>query len=81
MTPKLAPPPPRMAQNRSSPIDFLSRIAPSALTNLASMTLSTERPYFLIKFPYPPPEKWPPAPKETHTPAGNAWTLLLFAIW
>nr|GMD38219.1 zinc finger A20 and AN1 domain-containing stress-associated protein 5 [Ipomoea batatas] len=49
--PKLPPPPPLIAQNRSSPIDSLSRIFPFASTILASKTLSTARPYFLIMAP------------------------------
>ncbi|KAL3833737.1 hypothetical protein ACJIZ3_008473 [Penstemon smallii] len=55
MTPKLAPPPPLIAQKTSSPIPFLSRILPFASTILASTTLSTERPYFRTMVPYPPP--------------------------
>ncbi|KAL3851538.1 hypothetical protein ACJIZ3_013420 [Penstemon smallii] len=53
--PKLAPPPPLIAQKRSSPIDSLSRILPSASTICASITLSAPKPYFLIIGPYAPP--------------------------
>ncbi|WVZ00486.1 hypothetical protein V8G54_026557, partial [Vigna mungo] len=39
-TPKLAPPPPLIAQNRSSPMPFLSRRFPFTSTIFASITLS-----------------------------------------
>uniref|UniRef100_A0A7C8YHS2 Uncharacterized protein n=1 Tax=Opuntia streptacantha TaxID=393608 RepID=A0A7C8YHS2_OPUST len=53
--PKLPPPPPLIAQNKSSPMAFLSKIFPSGPTILASTTLSTPNPYFLIIDPYAPP--------------------------
>ncbi|RDX62186.1 hypothetical protein CR513_59509, partial [Mucuna pruriens] len=51
ITPKLAPPPPLIAQKRSSPMDFLSRRFPLTSTICASMTLSTDKPYFLNMLP------------------------------
>uniref|UniRef100_A0A7C9FGD3 Uncharacterized protein n=1 Tax=Opuntia streptacantha TaxID=393608 RepID=A0A7C9FGD3_OPUST len=71
MTAKLAPPPPRMAQNRSSPMVVRFRTLPWASTTTASITWSTDRPCLRIMFPYPPPLMWPPAPTVGHTPAGN----------
>ncbi|RDX62475.1 hypothetical protein CR513_59189, partial [Mucuna pruriens] len=51
MTPKLPPPPPLIAQKRSSPMDFLSRRFPLASTICASTILSEAKPYFLNKLP------------------------------
>ncbi|RXH98855.1 hypothetical protein DVH24_011180 [Malus domestica] len=79
-TPKLAPPPPVMAQKRSSPIDFRSRSSPCTFTSCASTMLSTDKPYFPIILPYPPPLKWPPTPTVGQTPAGKPWILLFSAI-
>ncbi|KAL5714234.1 hypothetical protein ACHQM5_016223 [Ranunculus cassubicifolius] len=80
MTPKLEPPPPLIAQNRSSPIDFRSRSFPLTSTIYASRTLSAARPYFLHKKPKPPPLICPPTPKVVQTPAGNASVLLFSAM-
>ncbi|KAJ0524214.1 hypothetical protein HanIR_Chr10g0502091 [Helianthus annuus] len=70
MTPKLPPPPPRMAQNTSSPMAFRSNIRPFASTILASSALSAPSPYFLIMEPYAPPVMCPPTPKLVHIPVG-----------
>ncbi|XP_060974917.1 ras-related protein RABA5c-like isoform X1 [Cannabis sativa] len=51
MIPKLPPPPPRIAQNKSFPIISLSRIRPLTSTIRASRTLSAARPYFLSMAP------------------------------
>ncbi|PON38818.1 hypothetical protein PanWU01x14_309560, partial [Parasponia andersonii] len=79
-TPKLAPPPPRMAQKTSSPINFLSRILPSASTRTASTILSAASPYFLNIVPYPPPLKCPPTPTVGQIPAGKPRFPLFSAI-
>lgn len=63
INPKLAPPPPMIAQNRSSPMDFWSRIL-----LVASMALSVARPYFVIIDPYAPPVICLPMPKLVHSP-------------
>jgi len=76
ITPKLPPPPPRIAQKTSSPIAARSRIWPLASTILASRTLSAPRPNFLIMEPYAPPTKWPPMPRLEHKPAGKPWVWL-----
>uniref|UniRef100_A0A6N2N7J3 Uncharacterized protein n=1 Tax=Salix viminalis TaxID=40686 RepID=A0A6N2N7J3_SALVM len=70
MIPKLPPPPPLIAQNRSSPMAFRSRTLPWASIIRASMTLSAARPYFLNMVPYAPPVMCPPIPKLVQTPAG-----------
>lgn len=57
MAPQVPPPPPRTAQNTSSPIARLSSTRPLPSTIRTSTTLSEERPYFLARAPYPPPEK------------------------
>ncbi|WVZ23167.1 hypothetical protein V8G54_001711 [Vigna mungo] len=80
MTPKLDPPPPLMAQKRSSPISVLFSIFPFTSIIWASMTLSEAKPYFLKIVPNPPPLKCPPTPTVEQLPAGNPWTLLLCAI-
>ncbi|BAT14112.1 Os11g0496013 [Oryza sativa Japonica Group] len=54
-TPKLSPPPPRIAQKRSSPMRPLSRSSPSAFTIMASSTLSAPIPNLRIMSPIPPP--------------------------
>ncbi|POO01086.1 hypothetical protein TorRG33x02_032690 [Trema orientale] len=79
-TPKLAPPPPRIAQKVSSPIDFLSRIFPFASTIFASTTWSLAKPCFLNMFPYPPPLMCPPAPTVGQIPAGKPRRLVLVQI-
>ncbi|KAL5702362.1 hypothetical protein ACHQM5_027588 [Ranunculus cassubicifolius] len=69
-----------MAQNRSSPIDFLSRSFPFTSTMRASRTLSADRPYFLHKNPSPPPLTSPPIPTVVQIDGGNASVLLCSAI-
>uniref|UniRef100_A0A803R939 Uncharacterized protein n=1 Tax=Cannabis sativa TaxID=3483 RepID=A0A803R939_CANSA len=51
ITPKLAPPPPLIAQKRSSPMSALFKILPLTSTITASIILSTVNPCFLIKLP------------------------------
>ncbi|TVU30912.1 hypothetical protein EJB05_22565, partial [Eragrostis curvula] len=79
--PKLPPPPPRIAQKRSSPMADRSRRSPLAFTSLASTTRSMERPKRRIIMPIPPPLKWPPTPMVVQTPAGNASSDLFLATW
>nr|GMD10321.1 hypothetical protein PanWU01x14_309560 [Ipomoea batatas]GME01733.1 hypothetical protein PanWU01x14_309560 [Ipomoea batatas] len=57
--PKLPPPPPLIAQNKSSPIAALSKTLPDASTTRASKALSAARPYFLSMAPYAPPVTGP----------------------
>nr|GMD10320.1 berberine bridge enzyme-like 15 [Ipomoea batatas] len=77
--PKLPPPPPLIAQNRSSPIAALSRTLPVASTIRASKALSAARPYFLSMAPYAPPVTCPPIPKLVQVPAGKPRILLFSA--
>src|SRR5271170_2106037 len=66
--PKL-PPPPRMAQNKSSFCDALTdRCVPSALTRSAEITLSQLNPNLPISQPRPPPRVKPQTPVEEITP-------------
>src|SRR5580658_7379137 len=66
--PKL-PPPPRMAQYKSSFCDALTvRCAPSALTMSAEITLSQLNPSLPISQPRPPPRVKPQTPVEEITP-------------
>ncbi|XBI39293.1 hypothetical protein VPH35_124098 [Triticum aestivum] len=78
-TPKLSPPPPLMAQKRSSPMAVLFRSLPPASTRTAFRTWSAARPYLRISVPKPPPQRWPPTPTVGQTPAGKASARLAAA--
>ena len=71
--PKLPPPPPRHAQNRSA-WWFLSatRTLPSAVTICTETRLSEASPQARDASPKPPPSAWPPMPTLGHVPAGIA---------
>src|SRR3990170_4028575 len=61
-TPKL-PPPPRMAQNRSSfSLSLATRNRPSAVTTSAETRLSHESPNPRARYPMPPPSVRPAMP-------------------
>ncbi len=71
-TPKLPPPPPRQAQNRSSLADadaVSSR--PSAVTTSSDCTLSHVSPKLRPNTPTPPPNVSPAMPTVGHDPPGS----------
>src|SRR5487761_50227 len=71
-TPKLPPPPPRHAQNRSlSRPASQSRVAPSAVTTWTDSRLSQVRPYARETTPIPPPSARPAIPTVEHEPPGT----------
>ncbi|BAS98166.1 Os06g0548350 [Oryza sativa Japonica Group] len=78
--PKLPPPPPRMAQKRSSPMAALSRSLPLASTMVASRTWSEARPCFRSIRPKPPPLRNPPTPTVGPTLPGNPRREVLLAM-
>jgi hypothetical protein len=72
-TAKLSPPPPLIAQKRSSPMVLLFRSLPSASRRRASRTLLEERSYLRISVPNPPPLRCPPTadPRGEHERVGG----------
>ena len=69
--PKLRPPPPRQAQNRSA-FCFSSQVSsfPSAVTIRSDSTASEVVPSFREARPTPPPSARPPRATVAHEPAG-----------
>src|SRR5271154_1274250 len=72
-TPKLPPPPPRQAQNRSGLVFALAvRIWPSAVTICMDVTLSEASPKAWPATPIPPPRVRPEMPTVGQEPPGTA---------
>src|SRR6516164_5489474 len=72
-TPKLPPPPPRQAQNRSGLVLALHVLSwPSAVTICRDFTLSLVRPYARDTTPTPPPRVSPAMPTVGQDPPGTA---------
>ena len=70
--PKLPPPPPRNAQNRSGCADADTvRDMPSAVTTLADTNRSQVSPYLRDSTPSPPPRVRPAMPTDGQVPAGR----------
>ena len=69
--PKLPPPPPRIAQNRSGSLVALQvRSTPSTVTMSADTRLSHVSPYLRSSTPMPPPIVMPAIPTVGHVPEG-----------
>src|SRR5919199_3213199 len=70
--PKLPPPPPRNAQNRSGCADKDAvRDRPSAVTTCAEISRSQVSPYLRDSTPSPPPRVRPAMPTDGQVPAGK----------
>ncbi len=70
--PKLPPPPPWHAQNRSSSESAVTRwTRPSAVTIVTASMLSVMRPQRRPASPWPPPSARPATPTEGHEPPGT----------
>src|SRR6201988_4402156 len=71
VTPKLPPPPPRSAQNRSGLLaaDAVTAWPPGSTTD-ADVNWSQSRPACRDWAPSPPPRGWPEAPTEGQVPVG-----------
>src|SRR3989304_5365515 len=79
-TPKL-PPPPRIAQNRSSfSRSLATRRRPSAVTTSAETRLSHERPKPRARCPMPPPRGRPGAPVD-HRIEASSRLLVVLVTW
>ncbi len=71
--PKLPPPPPRQAQNRSLLLDALQvRTVPSAVTICTASRASLVSPKARPSTPTPPPRARPAIPTVGHDPPGTA---------
>src|SRR5947209_14090009 len=79
--PKLPPPPPRNAQNRSGSADTDTvRDAPSAVTTVADTSRSQVSPYLRDSTPMPPPSVRPAIPTDGQEPAGKHRPALARAV-
>ena len=73
LTPKLPPPPPWQAQNRSGWDRGLTlSTVPEAVTTWVSSRESQVRPWCLLVKPNPPPSSSPVRPTDGHRPVGAA---------
>ncbi|MGZ6787263.1 MAG: hypothetical protein ACXVEL_13035, partial [Nocardioidaceae bacterium] len=71
-TPRLPPPPPREAQNRSgSRSAWTCRSRPSAVTTVSSSSASQVSPKARDSTPTPPPRVSPAAPTDGQVPVGT----------
>src|SRR5215469_95807 len=73
-TPKLPPPPPRLAQYRSqcALVELQESVLPSAVTICSDSMASLVGPYCLPSTPTPPPRARPASPTVGHEPPGTA---------